>query len=556
MIHNYKFKGGFSNQKSSASNRRQRKRLTALTLLLPLLLAALLPAVGNAQVITCSGAGYNCLQLGDGASNSNTYGPVSQSGSTKYSYHEILYLSSELCQYGGTIKAIAFQAAGSYSLNVAIYMKNVTKSSFDGTYTDWVTATDLTPVYNGTYSFVSGWNVITLTTPFEYEAGKNLLVAIDNNTSLLSAVRFYYNSPGLGYVNQGKRNSSNISPTSPGMASDRYTSRPNTAFCIKCRGNCTDRTGEITFTNTTVNLAPGYTSANDNISSNTVSPTGTVSFTSSNPLIASVDENTGIVTAVADGDATITATIEDDGTNCEYVNTYTVHVSCLDPSMEWSRSSFTANQTTTSFPTLYTGNAGSPITYSSSSPSVATINSSGVITIVGSGTTTISASAPANGDYCATTASYTLTIDGTCPPTFEDVHENYYIRNFTATGGTVGIDNTSLGTANTYSDYYDSRSFTTLENVATTMNFSITAAGGATYGAAIWVDYNNDGIFAAGERVWNTTSAQASPITGNFTVPASATRKTYRMRVVIDGNDPNPSDPCHIGQGEVEDYKS
>ena len=495
------------------------------------------------------------MQLGDGASNSNTYGPVSQSGSTKYSYHEILYLSSELCQYGGTIKAIAFQAAGSYSLNVAIYMKNVTKSSFDGTYTDWVTATDLTPVYNGTYSFVSGWNVITLTTPFEYEAGKNLLVAIDNNTSLLSAVRFYYNSPGLGYVNQGKRNSSNISPTSPGMASDRYTSRPNTAFCIKCRGNCTDRTGEITFTNTTVNLAPGYTSANDNISSNTVSPTGTVSFTSSNPLIASVDENTGIVTAVADGDATITATIEDDGTNCEYVNTYTVHVSCLDPSMEWSRSSFTANQTTTSFPTLYTGNAGSPITYSSSSPSVATINSSGVITIVGSGTTTISASAPANGDYCATTASYTLTIDGTCPPTFEDVHENYYIRNFTATGGTVGIDNTSLGTANTYSDYYDSRSFTTLENVATTMNFSITAAGGATYGAAIWVDYNNDGIFAAGERVWNTTSAQASPITGNFTVPASATRKTYRMRVVIDGNDPNPSDPCHIGQGEVEDYK-
>ncbi len=223
--------------------------------------------------------------------------------------------------------------------------------------------------------------------------------------------------------------------------------------------------------------------------------------------------------------------------------------------MEWSRSSFTANQTTTSFPTLYTGNAGSPITYSSSSPSVATINSSGVITIVGSGTTTISASAPANGDYCATTASYTLTVDGTCPPTFEDVHENYYIRNFTATGGTVGIDNTSLGTANTYSDYYDSRSFTTLENTATTMNFSITAAGGATYGAAIWVDYNNDGIFAAGERVWNTTSAQASPITGNFTVPASATRKTYRMRVVIDGNDPNPSDPCHIGQGEVEDYK-
>lgn len=50
------------------------------------------------------------------------------------------------------------------------------------------------------------------------------------------------------------------------------------------------------------------------------------------------------------------------------------------------------------------------VTYSSSDTGVATVNNSGVVTIVAAGTTTITASAPADDEYEAGTASYTLTV--------------------------------------------------------------------------------------------------------------------------------------------------
>ena len=487
-------------------------------------------------------------------------GPV---GNYQYrSYRQFIYEKGSVCK--GIIKKISFRYRGSVTMtrktNVTIWIGETTKSQFSST-TDWVDLSNMQQVYSGPLNCNSNsWNYFTLTgTGFNFSGTKNLVVAIlDNSGSRegngTNQYGWYYDYGNTDKVLIYNGNvSDELDPENTTYTGTISNCRPCAAFCVECK-NCDDRTGSITFSSNPFDVTLTQYSANNNIATNTVSPSGVMQYSSANTSIATVDPSTGIVHGVAGGSTTITVTIPGDGTNCEYTASYTVNISCVEPVFQWSATSFTAGQSTTTFPELISNHPQTP-TYTSSSTGVATINSAGVITITGTGTTTIRASVPASGDTCSATAQYTLTVEGPCTPSFDDTRENYYIRNFTATGGTVDINNTSLGTANTYSDYYDTRNLTTLENAATTISFSITAVGGNNYGAAIWVDYNGDGVFSNAERVWRTASAQTSPITGSFTVPASATRQEYRMRVLLDGDNPSPSDPCNIHQGEVEDYK-
>ncbi|TAE52600.1 MAG: T9SS C-terminal target domain-containing protein, partial [Bacteroidetes bacterium] len=70
----------------------------------------------------------------------------------------------------------------------------------------------------------------------------------------------------------------------------------------------------------------------------------------------------------------------------------------------------------------------------------------------------------------------------------------------------------------------------------------------------IWIDYNQDGDFLdAGEQVFNRTRTTATPITGSFIVPTTATLGTTRMRVSMKYN-ASPTSCEVFSFGEVEDY--
>ncbi len=73
-------------------------------------------------------------------------------------------------------------------------------------------------------------------------------------------------------------------------------------------------------------------------------------------------------------------------------------------------------------------------------------------------------------------------------------------------------------------------------------------------GYSVWVDYNQDGDFAdAGEQVWTQAPTTNTPVSGSFTVPASATNGATRMRVSLKYN--GIPTPCEtFTYGEVEDY--
>ncbi|MFD1062503.1 immunoglobulin-like domain-containing protein [Winogradskyella litorisediminis] len=73
-------------------------------------------------------------------------------------------------------------------------------------------------------------------------------------------------------------------------------------------------------------------------------------------------------------------------------------------------------------------------------------------------------------------------------------------------------------------------------------------------GYSVWIDYNRDGDFTdAGEQVFTAAPSQTTPVTGNFTVPASASEVSTRMRVTMSYN-ANVDSCASFTYGEVEDY--
>ncbi|OBX22280.1 MULTISPECIES: GEVED domain-containing protein [Bizionia] len=158
------------------------------------------------------------------------------------------------------------------------------------------------------------------------------------------------------------------------------------------------------------------------------------------------------------------------------------------------------------------------------------------------------------GDLSAFAGPVTFNA-GYCIPSGTNV--NTYIDTFTTTGPVSNINNTASGlSTDNYGDFYASQSVALAAEQ--TFDFNVEIVSG-TVGCAIWIDWNNDFIFdEATETVFNTTGFGSGPFTGTVTVPSGTANGDYRLRVMIDWNDSNPSeDACGLnsGRGEVEDYK-
>ncbi|MEE0951048.1 MAG: InlB B-repeat-containing protein [Paludibacteraceae bacterium] len=88
-------------------------------------------------------------------------------------------------------------------------------------------------------------------------------------------------------------------------------------------------------------------------------------------------------------------------------------LSCSNPELAYATTSIAKTDQDASFTNTLTNPHGLVLTYSSSNTNVATIASNGEVTIKGPGSTIITASAEAQGDYCAATVTYTLTVSAT-----------------------------------------------------------------------------------------------------------------------------------------------
>ena len=161
----------------------------------------------------------------------------------------------------------------------------------------------------------------------------------------------------------------------------------------------------ITLNKTTASVVKGKTVA----LTATVTPTNAtnknVTWKSSNPKIAKVDEKSGVVTAVAAGTATITATAADDSgvkATCKITVTNPV-VKVTKVTLNKTTASVVKGKTLTLKATVTPTNATNKnVTWKSSNTKIATVDGNGKVTAVAAGTATITCTAKADKSKSAT----------------------------------------------------------------------------------------------------------------------------------------------------------
>ena len=156
-------------------------------------------------------------------------------------------------------------------------------------------------------------------------------------------------------------------------------------------------------------------SANDEPIATQVATSGqstlAISYTSSNPAVAMVDAQTGVVTIIGAGETTITATGEADAqaTKASYVLTVAQPASAFSFPLEMFEVNFADPPIATQIATG--GQSTGAITYSSGDTAVATVDAmTGVVTMTGSGSLIITATRAGDARYEAIKASYRLTV--------------------------------------------------------------------------------------------------------------------------------------------------
>ena len=115
------------------------------------------------------------------------------------------------------------------------------------------------------------------------------------------------------------------------------------------------------------------------------------------------------------------------------------------------------------------------------------------------------------------------------------------------------INNPSTGTAG----YENFTALSTNLTRGTANTITITPSWTSTVyseGYAVWIDYNKNGLFTdAGELVYSKATSTATSASGSFTVPATATVGSTRMRVSMKYNG-IPTSCETLSYGQVEDY--
>ncbi|MBF8457224.1 T9SS type A sorting domain-containing protein [Kaistella sp. G5-32] len=152
----------------------------------------------------------------------------------------------------------------------------------------------------------------------------------------------------------------------------------------------------------------------------------------------------------------------------------------------------------------------------------------------------------AGAEVSATPSLYCIPVSAT---------STYYINNFATTGGISNITNSSSGYSGTGYGNFTSQSVS--QNAGSPINFtaSFGASGTYTFGFAIWVDFDDNGVFTGAERLY-VSPGYSSSYSNSFVVPIGAPVGNHRMRILADYNNSVPSNPCvfNSNNGEAEDY--
>ncbi len=525
----------------------------------------------------------------------------------KTSKQYILLKATELNGQGiggiGNFTRIGFNIT---ALNGVGLMENYTISMKNTTATALTTTPDnagFTQVYNPTNLTISNTGIyyFNFTTPFTWDGTSNVLIQICEGATIGSFTNnasTTYSAAGFNAYAHYKSDITAACPTTTGSIVS--TNRPNTYLMFTPLST--------PFCAPTINLAITSVTANSAF----------VSFDMANPTGFSTNveyevrtigaPGTGAVGLVGSGIVATTASGMSNGFALSGLNpttTYTVYTrnNCSNNSYSnWATTSFTTpatpcsgspvigninvvttGSTTTLSPQIANTYAG--ITYQwqvatsatggtwtniagatnpsySPTPNASQLYYILVATCVNSGLSTTSpvvtvAATPFSQLYCSSVA--TQTAD-------EDILEvSFNGASNTSTCTTTGTGSSSI--LNRYSDYTTLSgtapnyvypgSFTAQQGSNAPFSVQIGTCNTGSYnnGVAIWIDFNQNGVFDTYEKVYNSAVLTSGPHieSGTIAIPAIAATGLTRMRVI--NSESSPINPCGTyGYGETEDY--
>jgi len=165
-----------------------------------------------------------------------------------------------------------------------------------------------------------------------------------------------------------------------------------------------------------------------------------------------------------------------------------------------------------------------------------------------------------SNNYYLSIDNVTVSSAEVCEPTYTSTDGYYYIAEVNImSNGEETLSNNTTGTANSYSDFYATKSFLASPSEVFSLEVKPAYNGesdGKGYG--VFIDYGSDGM-DAGDRIL-TAGSQSSTYSATFTIPSTTSYGSYRMRIVQNYSssafDMTVNDPCGTFEmGETEDYK-
>jgi len=204
-------------------------------------------------------------------------------------------------------------------------------------------------------------------------------------------------------------------------------------------------------------------------------------------------------------------------------------VACIESGLAFAAPSVIKVVGDAAFSQLATSSSATAITYISSAPGFATVNATtGEVTLISAGVTTITASQAAGAGYCASTASYLLTITSTTP-TIKVVEIT--ITDMAATVGSTDTETINVSGVN-LTDKIDLAITGTNADQYSLSSKTIAQTDGSVLNTAITITYTPT---SAGTHTAELTlsSSAATPVT--FSLNASATWAPLTTPVATSG---------------------
>ena len=247
-------------------------------------------------------------------------------------------------------------------------------------------------------SLTYGDSPINLTTYITSNSNGTLsFSSSDSNVASINANTLTINASGNFTITASQTATGNYSTTTTTSATINVnTPSPTITFNLP----------SLTYGDSPINLTT-YITSNSN---------GTLSFSSSDSNVASINGNT--LTINASGNFTITATQTASGNYSSRTTTSgTINVNSILPTITFNLPSLTYGDSPINLTTYITSNSNGTLSFSSSDSNVASINGN-TLTINASGNFTITATQTASGNYSTrTTTSATINVNTPSPTT-------------------------------------------------------------------------------------------------------------------------------------------